>query len=61
VPLARYASEHSGEIHLAAACDLRLERAQEFCQKYGFAAAYRDFEEMLAKEELVVCVSVMSI
>jgi myo-inositol 2-dehydrogenase/D-chiro-inositol 1-dehydrogenase len=61
VPLARYASAHSAEIHLAAACDLRLERAQEFCQKYGFASAYRDFEEMLAKEDLDGCVSVLPI
>ena len=59
VPLARYATEHSGEIHLAAACDLRLERAEEFCRRYGFARPYSDFEEMLSKEDLDGCISVM--
>ena len=59
VPLARYASEHPGEIHLAAACDLRLDRAEEFCRRYGFARPYSDFEEMLSKEDLDGCISVM--
>jgi predicted dehydrogenase len=61
VPLARYASEHPGEIYLSAACDLRLERAEEFCHKYGFARSYRDFQQLLAEEELDGCVSVMPI
>ena len=59
VPLARYASENPGEILLAAACDLRLERAREFCRRYGFARPYTDFEEMLSKEDLDGCISVM--
>jgi predicted dehydrogenase len=59
IPLARYASQNPGEIFLAAACDLRLERAGEFCRRYGFARPYADFEEMLSKEDLDGCVSVM--
>ena len=59
VPLARYASEHPGEIYLSAACDLRLERAEEFCRRYGFARSYSDFEMMLSKEHLDGCISVM--
>ena len=59
IPLARYASENPGEIFLAAACDLRLERAKQFCGRYGFARAYADFEEMLSKEDLDGCISVM--
>lgn len=59
VPLARYASEHPGEICLAAACDLQVERAEEFCKRYGFARPYSDFEVMLSKEHLDGCVSVM--
>jgi myo-inositol 2-dehydrogenase / D-chiro-inositol 1-dehydrogenase len=59
VPLARYVSEHEGEIFLAAACDLQVERAEEFCRRYGFARAYSDFEAMLSKEHIDGCVSVM--
>ena len=59
VPLARYASEHPGEICLAAACDLQAERAEEFCRRYGFARPYSDFEVMLSKEHLDGCISVM--
>jgi myo-inositol 2-dehydrogenase / D-chiro-inositol 1-dehydrogenase len=59
VPLARYASENPDEVFLAAACDLRLERAREFCRRYAFARPYTDFEEMLSKEVLDGCISVM--
>jgi predicted dehydrogenase len=59
VPLARYASEHPGEICLAAACDLQVERAEEFCQRYGFARPYSDFEVMLSNEHVDGCISVM--
>ena len=61
VPLARYASGNPGEIFLTAACDLRLERAREFCRRYGFARPYADFEEMLSKEDLDGCISVMPV
>jgi predicted dehydrogenase len=59
VPLARYVSEHPGELSLVAACDLRAERAEEFCHKYGFARAYREMDEMIARESVDACVSVM--
>jgi len=59
IPLARYKAANPGEIELAAACDLRLERAREFCGKYGFLAAYADLDEMLAKERLDGCIAVV--
>ncbi len=40
-PLARYKAAHSAEIELTAVCDLKLERAQSFCRKYGFMNALR--------------------
>jgi virulence factor len=58
VPLARYAAAHPGAIALSAACDLRPERAETFCQKYGFARAYQVADEMLAREHLDVCFAV---
>src|SRR5215813_5016853 len=58
VSLARYASTHPGAVALAAACDLRPERAELFCQKYGFGKAYLEMNEMLAKEKLDACISV---
>lgn len=60
-PLARYAATHPGEIELVAACDLKLERAAEFCREYGFARAYTDVEKLLATERVDGCVSVMPI
>jgi len=58
IPLGRYAASHPGSIALAAACDLRPERAEMFCQKHGFVRAYQDADEMLAKEQLDVCIAV---
>jgi len=58
IPLARYAASHPGSIALAAACDLRRERAEMFRQKYDFVRAYQDADEMLAKERLDVCIAV---
>jgi predicted dehydrogenase len=58
ISLARYAAAHAGALTLAAACDLRRERAERFSQKYGFARPYHDADEMLAREQLDVCVAV---
>jgi predicted dehydrogenase len=58
IPLARYAATHKEAITLTAACDLRHERAELFCRKYGFARSYQQAEEMLAREHLDVCVAV---
>jgi predicted dehydrogenase len=60
-PLARYAAQNTGEIELVAACDLKLDRAREFCSAFGFARAYADVETMLATEQVDGCVCVMPI
>jgi Predicted dehydrogenases and related proteins len=57
-PLARYSAAHPGTAILAAACDLRRERAELFCQKYGFAQSYTNAADMLTREKLDVCVAV---
>lgn len=61
IPLARYAERHPRSIVLAAACDLRLERAEIFLQKYHFGHAYRNAEEMLANEKLDACIAVVPV
>jgi len=61
IPLARYRAAHPGQIELAAACDLRLERARDFCGKYGFSAAYNDLDEMLVREKLDGCIAVVPV
>src|SRR5215510_2765422 len=52
IPLARYKSEHPGEIELSAACNIKLESTQLFCREYGFVTAYCDMQEMIAQEKL---------
>lgn len=59
IPLARYRAAHPGKIELAAACDVQKERAQDFCQKYGFASAYSNINEMLKQSKLDGCVAVV--
>jgi predicted dehydrogenase len=59
IPLARYKGAHPDEIELTAACDIRLERAQEFCTKYGFQRAYREVDEMLRGDKLDACIMVV--
>jgi len=58
-PLARYASQHPGEIELVAACDLNIDKANEFCQSFGFGRSYTDLRHMLDVEKVDACVSVM--
>jgi predicted dehydrogenase len=60
-PLARYAAQHRGQIELVAACDLNLNRANEFCREFGFARAYSDIGNMLATERVDGCVCVVPI
>ena len=60
-PLARYAAARPGEIELAAACDLDLARAEAFCRDYGFRAAYASLDELLERERLDGCVTVMPV
>jgi len=61
IPLARYATTHPETIVLAAACDLRRERAEIFCHKYGFARTYQQADDMLANEHLDVCIAVVPV
>jgi myo-inositol 2-dehydrogenase/D-chiro-inositol 1-dehydrogenase len=60
-PLARYASEHSGEIELVAACDLNEHKAAEFCHSFGFLRRYTDLDQMLDLEKPDACVCIMPI
>lgn len=59
IPLARYIAAHPDEVSLAAVCDLRIERALDFCSKYRFSAAYQNVDEMLDQENLDGCITVM--
>jgi predicted dehydrogenase len=59
VPLARYKAAHPDQIELTAACDVKFERAQDFCRKYGFNNAYSSTNEMLEQEELDGCIAVV--
>jgi len=59
IPLSRYKSEHPDEVELVAACDIRLERAQRFCERYGFKAAYCSIDELLVRVEVDGCIAVV--
>ena len=58
-PLARYASQHPGEIQLVAACDLDAHKADEFCDLFGFQQSYTDLNQMLEERKPDACVCVM--
>ena len=60
-PLARYATAHPEEIELVAACDLDIDKADEFCRSFGFVRPYKDLDQMLSAEQPDACVSVMPI
>lgn len=57
-PLRIYAERFPDRVALTAACDVRLERAEAFCRRFGFARAYADWEAMLAAEkpDAVLCI-----
>lgn len=59
VPLARYQRLHPDKVDLAAACDIKIERARHFCDKYGFRNAYSNLDEMLSREKIDGCVAVV--
>jgi predicted dehydrogenase len=59
IPLARYKAAHPDGIQLAAVCDLQIERAHEFCRKYGFLTAYQNVDDMLNQESLDGCIAVV--
>ena len=56
-----YAEEHPGDVKLAAVCDLDLDRANQSCERFGFACAYGNVDEMLAAEQLDGCLCVMGV
>ena len=43
--------ECGDELELAAVCDLDLEKAKTYGEQFGFARAYSDLEEMVAREK----------
>jgi myo-inositol 2-dehydrogenase / D-chiro-inositol 1-dehydrogenase len=59
IPLARYLAAHPDQIELTAACDVRVQRAQNFCSKYGFKHAYDSGTEMLRQTKLDGCIAVV--
>jgi predicted dehydrogenase len=60
--LAHYAKEHSGEVELAAVCvRTSVERAQQFCEEFGFQRVYTDLGEMLDREKPDACWSITPI
>lgn len=59
--LRQYASDHPGEVQLAAACDLNAERAENFRRTFGFEKACTDFRAMLDSERIDGCVCVMPV
>src|SRR5215475_12005651 len=59
VPLSRYQRQHPDRVVLAAACDIQIERARYFCEKYGFGNAYSNLDEMLSREKIDGCVAVV--
>ncbi|MEW6749864.1 MAG: Gfo/Idh/MocA family oxidoreductase [Candidatus Latescibacterota bacterium] len=44
-------AERLGQVELAAVCDLDRQRAVEYAACFGFARAYADLEEMVAREQ----------
>ncbi len=47
-----YATFQYVPVDLVATCDLLLEKAQAFADKFGAKSAYQDYREMLSKESL---------
>lgn len=59
--LAHYVSQNPDEVTLVAACDRDKGRANLFCERYGFARAYTDIEEMFRSESLDGVISVLPV
>ena len=54
--LAHYAQEHPGQVELAAVCvRTRVDRAQEFCRRFGFQRVYTDLDAMIGAERPDAC------
>lgn len=61
LPLARYKAECPTELELSAVCDIRADRAEYFCRKYGFLSSYADVEIMLQRARLDACIAVVPV
>lgn len=61
IPLARYKNEHRDALELSAVCDIRLDRAEFFRERYGFLKSYTRIDQMLAEEKLDACVAVVPV
>lgn len=59
--LAKYAADHLDQVELVAVCDLQREKAEAFCEIFGFKMAYTDYCEVMEAEEPDGCVCVMPI
>jgi len=60
--LSHYAKKHPGEVELAAVCVRKsVDRAREFCRKFGFQRVYTDLDDMIDKERPGACWSVTPI
>ena len=54
--LAHYAAQHPSEVELAAVCVRKsVERAQGFCEKFGFQRIYTDIDTMIDTERPDAC------
>jgi predicted dehydrogenase len=54
--LAQYRDEHPDEVDLAAVCVRKsIDKAQEYCRKFGFQRVYTDLDEMLDSERPDAC------
>ena len=56
----KYREDHADyNFHTAACCDLRLDIAQKYAERFGFSRAYDDFEKMIEAERPdAVCITV---
>jgi predicted dehydrogenase len=61
LPLARFKAQHREDVELAAVCDLRLERARYFCERYGFQRFYSDIDRMLSEASFDACIAVVPV
>ena len=54
--LQQYAKDNPGELEFAAVCVRKsVDKAREYCQKYGFGQVYTDIDEMVRTEKPDAC------
>lgn len=59
--LAQYCRELPGRIDLTATCDQSLEKAEAYCQQFGFGVAYTDMERMLDEVRPDACLCIVPV